>query len=105
MPARLPPAGSASWWACTSSPAPQTTSKKSFRSANTGPPFFARLRAHLHFQFLQCFFISDDQQRLARRAKQIEKLSGLRSCVDFFSVCQQRNRSASSNGVEQPDAE
>jgi hypothetical protein len=32
-------------------------------------------------------------------------LSGLRSCVDFFSVCQQRNRSASSNGVEQPDAE
>ncbi len=65
----------------------------------------APFRADPQLQFLQRVFVADHQQRLARRAQQIEKLAGFGTRVNLLAVGQQRDRSASADGIEQPDAE
>ena len=76
-----------------SSRGPQKTSKKFFRSADQPPSFppavflagfflrdFDRIRS---FNSFKRSFVSDDEQRLARRAQQVEKLAAAR-CAHTF---------------------
>src|SRR5687767_5098939 len=65
----------------------------------------AWLRAHAELQLLQCPFVANDEQRLAGSAQQIEELAVICSRVYVCTICQQGDRAATADRVEQPNAE
>ena len=64
-----------------------------------------RLRSHFQLQLFQLLFVPDDQQWLARRAQQIEKLTVIGARVHICSVCQKCDRPAAADGIKQSDPE